>query len=103
MGKWRSKEEQAKICDEWKRSGLQKAEFCRQNSLNKNILSRWLYKIKNKDNAVVPAKSKAVEFLPIGNIAQGASFIEIVMSDGIKCKACLPAEKIEGLIMRLVK
>lgn len=111
MRKRCSNEEQQRICEEWKQSGLKQAEFCRENNISYKSLSRWLAKLKNNsyadDGKAAEAKavvnlSGAVKFLPIGNIVPNKSFVEVTLPNGINCKAHLSEEKLNNFLWRLL-
>ncbi len=45
----RTKTEQEAFCKAWKRSGLSKVKFCKQNNISKSALYTWLNKFDSNE------------------------------------------------------
>jgi hypothetical protein len=97
MRKRRNEEEQKKLCESWKRSGLTQKEFCAENDIHIKSLWRWLKQKKEKQASV----QEAIKFLPMGNIPLEKNYLEIILPNGIICKAHLSKENIVDFLGRL--
>ena len=102
-----SSAEQKSICEAWQASGLSRAEFCRQNNVGYKTLSRWLGKFKERpkteNNMPVPLASAAIKFLPVGKIVADTSPLEVLLPTGVVCKVCLPEDRMESFLWRLLQ
>jgi hypothetical protein len=105
MGTRRSREEQIKIYEAWKASGLTQMEYSRQNGINIKSLSNWIRKFRicsGKENG--KQDQEAIKFLPVGNIVlPDKNFLEFNLPNGINCKAYLAEEKIDEFFGRLLR
>lgn len=99
-----SNEERTRIYGAWKQSGLSLRKFCQENAICISTFYGWVRKFKNtagEENLAI--SSKAVKFLPIGNIVSARSSLEIILPSGINLKVNLPEEKINTFLEGLIK
>jgi hypothetical protein len=98
----RTREEREKICEEWKQSGLSQREFSRRNNINVMSLNGWLKKSRqSKEEA--NSETKAIKFLPIGNIVAEKIVLEIATPSGINIKTYLPEGQLNLFLEGLLK
>ena len=115
VGKRKTKKTIKLICDNWKKSGLTKAEFCRQNNLNSSSLVKWLKKpnivsdsdSSNGDNiSSNKFDSDDIEFFTVikSNVnASNNNFLEFTSPGGVNFKAYLSEDTIKTFLQDLLK
>ena len=105
VGKRKTKKAIKLICDNWKKSGLTKAEFCRQNNLNSSSLVKWLKKPKTVSDSN-KSDSDDIKFFSVSksNVnANNDSFLEFTSPVGINFKAYLSEDTIKAFLRDLLK
>ena len=106
MKKRRPQKEIDVICDDWKKSGLTKAKYCRQNNLNASSLVKWIKNFgKTKNKAL--SDTDNLKFFSIGksdiNTANANSVLELTLPNGIFFKSQLSEDTIKSILQDLLK
>jgi hypothetical protein len=97
MSNNRTKTEQEAFCKAWKRSGLSKTKFCKQNNISKSALYTWLNKFGNNEISKIDDKNNIqvppVKFLRLKGINsskilhQEGNTLEVIIPNGVRIKA----------------
>ena len=115
--KYRNKEQQLAICEAWKQSKLTQTEFCRQNNILFNTLSRWLKNAK-KETLNIGINNKIddtpaiqdIKFFPVDkpsiNLRSGdynKRLLEVTLPSGVSIRSYLPEDNINVYLRELLK
>lgn len=93
------KEERQQICEEWRKSGLNRTEFCKQRNLNLKKFYRWLWKEKQDANS----SESSIKFLPITKAASiQSNCLEVHLPNGIALKLASQSVNVANLIKELL-
>jgi hypothetical protein len=94
------KEERQQICEEWRKSGLSRTEFCKQRNMNLKKLYRWLWEEKR---GTQPAAAPTIKFLPLTKLTTiQANYLEVLLPNGIALKLTTQPTNIVKLIKELL-
>jgi hypothetical protein len=105
-------EEQEAYCLDWKRSGLSKADYCKQNKISKSALYNWLNKFKDtKDHKINDKDAKqpdTIKFLRLNDIKQGnecgnTNVLEILLPNGVRIKVNVPGDDANIFLQELMQ
>jgi hypothetical protein len=119
--------ERKKIYESWKRSGLTKAKFCRQNNIGRRTFFTWIKQLQNnnyiddnelntvsgtntvdKDNL----EAEPIKFLKVTHVSSQKSFglepgssssLEISLRNGAVIKATVSQNYINTFLQELLK
>ena len=115
MLNFRSLTERRVLCEAWKKSGMTKARFCRQNNIGRRTFYAWLKQLRNNgDNADVindmtTIQADPIKFLKVCNVMPERSFslepglIEISLVNGIGLKVAMSQDNINNFLRELLK
>jgi transposase-like protein len=102
-----SAREQEELCEAWRRSGLNKTEFCLENNISRRNLYRWLRELRAESNkavkkdigmvGMVQAQEDKITFFKIPTlepsetscISNNPCYLEITLPNGITFKVKL--------------
>lgn len=108
----KSDTEQEAYCFGWKRSGLSKTDYCKQNKISKSALYSWLNKFKDskelKINNENGKQASAIKFLRLNDIKQGNEgrdevVLEILLPNGVRIKANVPGGDTNIFLRELIQ
>jgi hypothetical protein len=95
-----SKEERQQICEEWRKSGLSRTDFCKQRNLNLKKLCRWLWEEKHRTQSTC---APTIKFFPVSALASVQSnYLEVQLPNGIALKLSSQTVNVVGLIKELL-
>ena len=118
--RYRSMREREEICEAWRRSGLNKEEFCRVSNISRRNFYRWLRELQTENNREVKqdidmvSKTRAQEdkitFFKIPNlepsetscISNNPCYLEITLPNGINVKVKLLPNNVDKLLRGLL-
>ena len=94
-----SKEERQQICEEWRKSGLSRTEFCKQRNMSLKKLYRWLWEERSKAQSTTPT----IKFLPLTKPAKiQSNYLEVLLPNGIALKLASQTVNVANLIKELL-
>jgi hypothetical protein len=105
-------EEQEAYCLGWKRSGISKTDYCKQNKISKSALYNWLNKCKDskelKINDENAKQSGSIKFLRLNDIKQGKEcrdedVLEILLPNGVRIKVNVPGGEANIFLRELMQ
>ncbi len=115
MLNFRSLTERRVLCEAWKKSGMTKARFCRQNNIDRRAFYAWLRQLRNSgDNVDVTSDAPAftadpIKFLKVCDATPQRSFtldpgmIEVSLANGTTLKVAVSQDNINNFLQELLK
>jgi len=115
MSDYKSRREQRVLCEAWKKSGLTKAKFCRQNNIGRRTFHAWLRQLRNDgDNIDVTSDAPTftadpIKFLKVCNATPQRSFtlepglMEVSLANGTSLKVAVSQDNINNFLQELLK
>lgn len=115
MSDYKSRREQRVLCEAWKKSGMTKARFCRQNNIGRRTFHTWLRQLLNDgDNVDVTSDlttstDDPIKFLKVCNVMPQRSFtlehglMEVSLANGTALKVAVSQDNINNFLQELLK
>jgi len=103
------------LYEAWKKSGMTKARFCRQNNIGRRTFYTWVRQLQNiGDNVEVTSDAPAftadpIKFLKVCNATPQRSFtlelgmMEVSLANGTALKVAVSQDNINNFLQELLK